>query len=763
MFEEKRQRTAILFADISGYTALMQEDELRAGHLLAKFQQATNEQTAKFDGKIINFYGDGCLIIFEDPVNALKCAGSLQMIFQKNPKVPVRIGLHIGNVLFSQGNVFGDSVNITSRIESIGIPGAVLFSEAFKEAIEHDKQFQIAFIGSFNFKNIKSTTKIYALANQGFVIPQKRNLRGKLQSKPKSPIKKAIEKAKTALAVLGVFTLLVIINFDPIKNHLSAAWGGTSLKDKKVAVMSFDNETGNEQLNSIGKMASDWITQQLQEIEGTKVVLSANVHNNMHLAKASMEGMQTFAKATGASVIIKGRYYLSGEDLILQAQVYDPKTGEVIHTLEKPIIGNKNNPLPLIQDLSQRITGFWAVQGQKQFSDRPPKLPAYQAYLEGRKYAGIDFEKVEKYFSEAYRLDTTFIVPLVELIDSKINESAFQEADSLLAFVEHRSKYLSKAHRLKTRAYTAQLEGNLQKSLSYWEEIYDIDSKEFTNALNLSRQYLNNNQVKKALNILKNYDLTYINFKECEPCQEYYELLTYAHFQSGHFQEVISIVDKFDFTIREGLIANYYIKSLVHVGDFDKTYDKLGEFLGEDLTFNGGRQSSGLLLVGLLFELQKQNKPDIAKVVATLLINYGEENYQDWLSNYYLGMGYYAKQDYEDAAEHFQSFYNDFKNVPIIIDLGLGSLAASYIQLKDFNQLDKIYEELNSIQSPYSKSHIQYTFAKIEAQLGNTDKALNLLKKSKKAGQTFLWFSFQNDPLLQPLHEETAFLDWING
>ncbi len=759
---EKRQLAAILFADIAGYTALMQEDERYAGELLSKFQQALEEQVVACNGKIINFYGDGCLVIFNSPIDAVRCAGALQVIFQKNPKVPVRIGLHAGDVIFKGDNVYGDSVNLTSRIESIGIPGAVLFSEAIKVSIDNQTQFKIAALGKFKFKNIKQIIPVYALANKEFAVPNKKAIRGKLDKKPTSTLRKIVTSAKAVFAVLGLVAVLVAFNFPQLKTFLSSSFKETSLKEKKVAVMFFENETGEERLNGVGKMAADWITQQLMDIEKTKVVLPSNVRSNIHLAAASLEGMQKFAQATGAEVIINGRYYQSGEQLILQAQVVDVQTGEVVHALEKPVIGDKADPLPLIQEVSERLTGFWAVRGRKQFSEKPPKLGAYQAYLEGRKYWGISYERVEEYYMTAYQIDSTFIVPLVELVASKINESDYYSADSLLHFVLQRSDNLSKFHQLQTKAYRAQLKGNLKEAVQYWEEIYTIDAQEFITITNLSRQYLNTNQAQKALTVLEDYDIAHLDFQECFPCQEYYELLTYAHFQKGNYQQVSDIVEGFNFDIKEGLIANYYLKSLVHIGDFDKVYEKMGLYLGEDLSFNGGRQSAGLLLVGLLFELEKLNQTDVQKIMSNLLLNYGEDNDDDWLSDYYIGLGFYGKGKYSKAANHFQSFYERFKEVPMIIDLGLASLAACHIQLREYDKLEGIYQYLSNYDHPYAASYVTYAKAKMEAQLGHTDKAIALLRQSKTEGQEFLWFKFQNDLFLAPLFEEDGFEELVS-
>ena len=127
---------AILLADIVGYTALMQADEKAALQSLDKFKSVLETLVPLHKGEIIQFYGDGCLAIFNSSVDAMACAKQLQENFQTVPKVPVRIGLHAGDVVLKDDNVFGDAVNIASRVESMGIPGAILLSSNVRNQIK---------------------------------------------------------------------------------------------------------------------------------------------------------------------------------------------------------------------------------------------------------------------------------------------------------------------------------------------------------------------------------------------------------------------------------------------------------------------------------------------------------------------------------------------------------------------------------------------------------------------------------------------------
>jgi len=163
-----RRLAAILFADIAGYTALMQRDEPDALQKLDRFKTILEVRTTEFQGNIIQYYGDACLVVFDSPVSAVACAKAMQEDFRQVPIVPVRIGIHLGDVVFKDGNVFGDAVNIASRVEGLGVPGAVLLSQTVRIQIKNQPEFQLVSLRKFDFKNVDESMEIFALANEGF-------------------------------------------------------------------------------------------------------------------------------------------------------------------------------------------------------------------------------------------------------------------------------------------------------------------------------------------------------------------------------------------------------------------------------------------------------------------------------------------------------------------------------------------------------------------------------------------------------------------
>ena len=136
---ESHKLSTILFADIAGYTALMQKDEHAALDALGLFQDTLENCISKFEGEIVQYYGDGALIAFDSTTNGVAYATEVMDIFKNKVNIPVRIGIHLSEVVFKNDNAFGDGVNIASRIESIGIPGCVLLSRTVRDQIKNSK------------------------------------------------------------------------------------------------------------------------------------------------------------------------------------------------------------------------------------------------------------------------------------------------------------------------------------------------------------------------------------------------------------------------------------------------------------------------------------------------------------------------------------------------------------------------------------------------------------------------------------------------
>jgi TolB-like protein/class 3 adenylate cyclase/Tfp pilus assembly protein PilF len=186
MSSRKRLLAAIMFTDIVGYTAIMQENETAAMLIRKRHRSVFESDHKRCNGQILQYYGDGTLSIFQSAVEAVECAISMQQQFQIEQAVPLRIGIHLGDIVFDSAEIYGDGVNLASRIESLGIPGSILISEKLNAAIKSQESISTKSLGFFEFKNIKEAVEVFTVTNSGIRIIKRSEVRGKLKEKKKS-------------------------------------------------------------------------------------------------------------------------------------------------------------------------------------------------------------------------------------------------------------------------------------------------------------------------------------------------------------------------------------------------------------------------------------------------------------------------------------------------------------------------------------------------------------------------------------------------
>ena len=150
----KRRLAAIMFTDIAGYTSMMSADEGKALAALEQQRSLFKPIIEKHHGEWLKEMGDGTLSCFPSASEAVKCAIEIQQALEADTDFKVRIGIHIGDVVFSQGDVHGDGVNIASRIEPLAESGGICVSESVYEHLANKPEYHTQFIGEKKLKNV---------------------------------------------------------------------------------------------------------------------------------------------------------------------------------------------------------------------------------------------------------------------------------------------------------------------------------------------------------------------------------------------------------------------------------------------------------------------------------------------------------------------------------------------------------------------------------------------------------------------------------
>ena len=402
---KKRKLRAILFADIVGYTALMQKDEATARALLQKFRHALNEKVAQHSGEIINNYGDGCLCTFESAVDAMTCAKEVQLIFQEAPKVPVRIGLHSGDVFFEEDNVFGDAVNIASRVESLGIPGTVLLSSNVRNQIKNQKEFKLASLGRFEFKNVEDDMTVYALVNDGLVLPKRSELKGKLKT-----------KNKNALVLGGLFGLLLLAAFTYFGLSKSS---NTKVPDKINAVAIFPfNVKGSQDIQYLAEGMVDLMSTKLDGISNINPIdpnlVFSKLTNN---TTPDLPSATAISQELGAAKFILGTIVELNDLLQYTVSEYD-HAGKLL--AKKSIEGTKSDLVSTIDELTKTLIAEELHQEGQAFNSLAAltsnSLSALKSYLQGEQaFRKANPDEAFDYYVNAVEEDSTFAMAWLRL------------------------------------------------------------------------------------------------------------------------------------------------------------------------------------------------------------------------------------------------------------------------------------------------------------------------------------------------------------
>lgn len=164
---QNRQLAAIMFTDIVGYTALMGQNEQKAFELLRKNREIQRPIIEEFGGRWIKELGDGILASFTAVSNAVYAAIKIQEACKNSKDFELRIGIHQGEVVFENDDIFGDAVNIASRLQALAPPGGIFVSESVHRDLSNKNDISAEFVGLKNLKNVKDPIQVYKIYSAG--------------------------------------------------------------------------------------------------------------------------------------------------------------------------------------------------------------------------------------------------------------------------------------------------------------------------------------------------------------------------------------------------------------------------------------------------------------------------------------------------------------------------------------------------------------------------------------------------------------------
>lgn len=404
----KRKLTAIMFTDIVGYTAMMSKDERKTLQTLEKSRQITKPLIEKYNGEWLKEMGDGALSIFQSPVDAVNCAIEIQAALKDDVVLNLRIGIHIGDVIFENNDVFGDGVNVASRIEPLASSGGICISERVYDDIRNKPDINAVFIGEKELKNVDRPIKVYALTGEGISPPASASFKDKGRKKSsKTPL----------ISIVAIVGFLMVAYFVFFNNfHIKE-----SEPIKTIAVLPFENTSGDPDQEYFVDGMTDILTNFLQKIGSLQVISRTSVM----LYKGAHKPLPQIAKELGVQAVVEGSVLLAGDRVRITAQLVQAATDHNLwaDNYERDLI----DVLTLQSDVAQTIVSAIKIKltpteeiSLKRVGVVNPD--AQKAYLKGRYFwnsmTKTSLLKSIDYYQQAINIDSLFSPAYAGLAES---------------------------------------------------------------------------------------------------------------------------------------------------------------------------------------------------------------------------------------------------------------------------------------------------------------------------------------------------------
>jgi adenylate cyclase len=369
---QSRQLAAIMFTDIVGYTALMGNDEKRAFELLRKNREIQKPVIDQFGGRWIKELGDGVMASFNTVSEAVNAAIQIMESCNSAKEFQLRIGIHLGEVVFENDDVFGDGVNIAARIQTIAKPGSIYISESVNHNISNKKEFHTIFIKEENLKNVKEPVKIYEVL-----------LVTDLVSKPKN------------------------------------------IQQSSIAVLPFANMSSDPEQEFFSDGISEEIINMLAQVSGLKVAGRTSSFS----FKGKNLDLRIIGEQLNVNLILEGSVRKSANKLRITAQLIKVADGYHLYSekfdreMEDIFDIQDEISLAILNAIKIKLFGAEKDAVLKRNTDNPE---SYQLYLQGRyyfnKWSGASgFNKAIDYYRAAIAIEPEYALAYTGIASCYLN------------------------------------------------------------------------------------------------------------------------------------------------------------------------------------------------------------------------------------------------------------------------------------------------------------------------------------------------------
>ena len=373
---QSRQLAAIMFTDIVGYTLLMGNDEQKAFDLLKINREIQRPLIERYDGRWIKELGDGVMASFSTVSDAVTSAIKIMDACNSSNEFKLRIGIHLGEVVFEDGDVFGDGVNIAARIQASAKPGCIYISETVHHNVSNKKEIQTRFIKEETLKNVREPVKIYeVMMKDNSIIPDEVEIR--------------------------------------------------NIPDNSIAVLPFANMSSDPEQEFFSDGISEEIINMLAQVQGLKVAGRTSSFS----FKGKNQDLRIIGEQLSVNLILEGSIRKSGNKLRITSQLIKVADGYHLWSekfdreLEDIFDIQDEISLAILNAIKIKLFGAEKDAVLRRNTDNPE---AFQLYLQGRfyfnKWSGADgFNKAIEYYRAAIAVEPDYALAYTGIASCYLN------------------------------------------------------------------------------------------------------------------------------------------------------------------------------------------------------------------------------------------------------------------------------------------------------------------------------------------------------
>lgn len=593
-------------------------------------------------------------------------------------------------------------------------------------------------------------------------IPQPRR---EIFSGKKNPFKSGIKIAVWVILAI-VFGLTSYYSFSSYQHKREVR----AIQKGAIAILSFENQTGRTDLNSIGQVAADFISTQLIHNKFWKVIPTQDIFRQTVYSGVvtNPEAEKKIVNQGTVDYLVLGHYSLINDSVLLVVSVNDVRENKILYTT--PVIKCAvTNPMKAVLDAQQFILGFLIFSTDRESTTtRPPKYGAYQEYLKGMELwtkneigpgniAVRTSSEIEKHFKNAISMDSDFLPPYFKLSELFSIDRKFLRLDSVLQILETKQNLFLAGDHLNFTMQKLLISKDWNALENFLLTKTEVGSSDFRPYYQLAVNALfRQNKPRKALEYIARCDLTEFDFTNKPSDQLIYLVQTEALIKLKQYDEVVALTDNFSFKkVIPGILLKRWI-SLYLTNRKEQVFKELDKHTATLIPIKNYYPHMALFRYGQLhgdsvFMLNLYDRfTQLTKV-------WDEKMHEKTWSKFVVAVMMFRTKKNIPEAENLLN-----QNLPIVPrPRRMHQLGILYAVTGREAKANEVIEDLLSHENEFDNGLTRYYVAKIEAELGHKEKSVEFLSQSIDKGMEFREDLFEYDADLKKLMDFPPFIELV--